>query len=243
MNIFDIMFKAAHLLHQRHRIFLDDIQARSRGLKVELRHLQYKVLHHVEGTSRRFLWDPEQSERTEHLLGDAMRADKDIVPYPTSFPLHTSHDTEGFHIRSLYSLALELLITKIEIPFLSADDPMVVELSERALVHLHHIRPDFTSLLWPITVLGTGMTSAKGQTLTIVHLETMHHFAGERVIRSILQFLSHAWGSGILEDSLLQNGLLARKEPLGQELIGVCNKSPLGLNVLLEESLLRNIIL
>jgi hypothetical protein len=87
------------------------------------------------------------------------------------------------------------------------------------------------------------MTSAKGQTLIIVHLETMRHFAGERAIRSILQFLSHAWGSGILEDSLLQNGLLARKGPLGQELIGVSNKSRLDLNVLLEESLLRNIIL
>jgi hypothetical protein len=62
-----------------------------------------------------------------------MRADKDIVPDPTSFPLHTSHDTESFNIRRLYSLTLELLITKIEIPFLSADDPMVVKLSERAL--------------------------------------------------------------------------------------------------------------
>ncbi|KAG5757246.1 hypothetical protein H9Q69_008296 [Fusarium xylarioides] len=148
-----------------------------------------------------------------------------------------THDAESFHIKSIYSLAIELIITKLENPSVGAGEPSVVSLCETALHHLTRVRSDFTSLLWAITVLGTGMTTAKSQDLIVLQVEAMNHFAGGRAVRSVVEFLSRAWGPRPLDRFA---GALTERNPI----VADREKSfSLGLDILFEESLLKTVIL
>jgi hypothetical protein len=144
-------------------------------------------------------------------------------------------------MRSVYSLAIELLINKLESPFLQAGDPSVISLCETALHHLARVRPDFTSLLWAITILGTGMTTAKNQDLIVIQVEAMNHFAGGRAVRSVVGFLSCAWGPKPLDISTpIVAGSLTERSPA---VAGGDKTFSLGLDILFEESLLKKVIL
>ncbi|KAF5692069.1 sterol uptake control 2 [Fusarium denticulatum] len=64
----------------------------------------------------------------------------------------------------------------------------------QTLYLLARVRSGLTSLLWAITILGTGMTTIKSQDLIVLQAEAMNHFAGVRAVRSVVGFLSHTWG-------------------------------------------------
>ncbi|KAF5531700.1 hypothetical protein FMEXI_12846 [Fusarium mexicanum] len=132
IELFDILFKASHLLHHRLSVVPNDMQARLRELRSRLNECQVELGQIATITGQNFS--------------------------------SATHDIESFHVKSVYSLAIELLITKLETPFPGAGEPLVINLCETALHHLARVRSDFTSLLWAITVLGTGMTTTKAKT-------------------------------------------------------------------------------
>lgn len=215
IELFDILFKVSHLLHHRLSMAPDDMQARLQELRRRLNECQ--------------LGYREDTERPEHVPTDQSRG-----------PVITDHVTESFHIRRVYSLAIELLITKLENRLLRAEEPSVVSLCETALHHLARVRSDFTSLLWAIAVLGTGMTATKSQDLIVLQVEAMNHFAGGRAVRSVVEFLSHAWGSRPLDRFAPSSEVLTEQSP------AVAKREEtfsLGLDILFEKSLLKMVIL
>ncbi|KLO80923.1 uncharacterized protein LW93_9170 [Fusarium fujikuroi] len=213
IELFDILFKVSHLLHHRLSVAPNDMQARLRELRSRLSECQVGL---------------------GHIKQIATVADQKVSS--------ANHNAESFHIRSIYSLAIELLITKIENPCLRAEDPSVVGLCETALHHLARVRSDFTSLLWAITVLGTGTTTTKSQDLIVLQVEAMNHFAGGRAVRSVVKFLSRAWGPRLLDGFAPVAGALTEQNPAvaGAE---EEETSSLGLDILFEESLLKTVIL
>lgn len=216
IELFDILFRVSHLLHHRLSVAPDDMQARLQALRARLNECQHGY-----------------REDTEQL--------EPVPAGQSSGLIITSHDTESFHMRSVYSLAIELLINKLESPFLQAGDPSVISLCETALHHLARVRPDFTSLLWAITILGTGMTTAKNQDLIVIQVEAMNHFAGGRAVRSVVGFLSCAWGPKPLDISTpIVAGSLTERSPA---VAGGDKTFSLGLDILFEESLLKKVIL
>lgn len=211
IEFFDILFKASHLLHHRLSMAPNDMQARLRELKSRLNECQVGLGHTKQITAV---------------------ADQEISS--------ASHDAVSFHFRSVYSLAIKLLITKIENPFLGARGQPVVSLCETVLHHLARVRSDFTSLLWAITVLGTGMTTSKSQDLIILQVEAMNHFAGGRAVRSVVEFLSRAWGPRPLDGFAPVAGALTEQSPAVADTEETFS---LGLDILFEESLLKTVIL
>jgi hypothetical protein len=215
IELFDILFKVSHLLHHRLSVAPDYMQARLRELRSRLHECQ---LGYGE--------DIEQLEP--------------VAAVPNRGLTITDHDTESFHIRRVYSLAIELLITKLENPSLRAEESLVVSLCEAALHHLSRVRSDFTSLLWAITVLGTGMTTTKSQDLIFLHVEAMNHFAGGRAVRSVVEFLSCAWRPRPTDHYTPIAGILTEQAAAEAEGENSCS---LGLGILFEESLLKTVIL
>ncbi|EWY84540.1 hypothetical protein FOYG_11984 [Fusarium oxysporum NRRL 32931] len=214
IELFDILFKVSHLLHHRLSVASDYMQVRLQELRSRLHECQVG------------LGNIEQIEPTAAATHQELSS--------------TNHDTESFHIRQVYSLAMELLITKLENPFLGAGEPSVISLCETALHHLARVRSDFTSLLWAITVLGTGMTTTKSQDLIILHAEAMNHFAGGRAVRSVVEFLLCAWRPRPMDIFAPVAGVLTEQSP------AVADRektSSLGLDILFEESLLKTVIL
>ncbi|KAF4957904.1 hypothetical protein FGADI_2733 [Fusarium gaditjirri] len=205
IEFFDILFKVSHLLHHRLTVAPDCIHSRLQELRRRMHECQVR------------LGNIEQIEPTATATNQELSS--------------TNRDIESFHMRRVYSIAIELLIAKLEKPILRAEDPLVVSLCETALHHLARVRYDFTSLLWAIAVLGTGMTTAKSQDLITLHVEAMKHFAGGRTVRSVVEFLSCAW----------------RPRPLDQPVLADAadggNTCSLGLDILFEQSLLRTVIL
>ncbi|KAF5989726.1 hypothetical protein FBULB1_729 [Fusarium bulbicola] len=209
IELFDILFKVSHLLHNRLSVAPNDMQARLRELRSRLNECQ---------------------------VGLGQMA---TVAAGQNFSSAT-YDTESFHIRSVYSLAIELLITKLETLSPGGGEPPVINLCETALHHLARVRSDFTSLLWAITVLGTGITTTKSQNLIVLHVQAMNHFAGGRAVRSVVDFLYHAWRSRPLDRYPPVAGALTELSPVVAE--GE-RTSSLGPDILFEESLLKKVIL
>ncbi|KAF5554213.1 hypothetical protein FPHYL_8506 [Fusarium phyllophilum] len=211
IELFDILFKVSHLLHHRLSVGPNDLQARLRELRSRLNECQVGLSHIKQ-------MDPTADQESSSA----------------------NHDIESLHIRSIYSLAIELLITKLENPLLQAAEPSVVSLCETALHHLAGVRSDFTSLLWAITILGTGMTTAKSQDLVVLQVEAMNHFAGGRAVRSVVEFLSRGWGPRPLDRFAPVARALTEQSPVKGDRE---NAFSLGLNILFEESLLKMVIL
>ncbi|KAI8721635.1 hypothetical protein NCS52_00305500 [Fusarium sp. LHS14.1] len=239
---FDIIFKASHILHNRHNISSDRMEEKLNELHAHLENLQ-QGLSPPDSPPEEKSGEQKAPDNADHL------AHEEII---VSFELDTSslcndYTDEGFHMRQLYFLAASLLILKLACPATTVDDSNVTIIFKSALFHLRHVRTDMQCLLWPITVVGIVASSSQDKSVIVAHAEAMRHFAGERSATAVLQFLSSAWGtrdepSAVeLEDK--------GQESLGREGSGLTvgfdyssADSTLGLNVLFHKSLMRTVI-
>lgn len=236
---FDIIFKASHILHNRHSISSNKMEEKLNEL-----HAQLDNLH--RGLSP--LNTPPGEKAGKQMVPETQ--EEAVVPFEldTTSPCN-DYANEGFHMRQLYFLATSLLILKLACPATTVDDSNVTTIFKSALFHLRNVRTDMPCLLWPITVLGIAASSSQDKSVIIAHVEAMRHFAGERSATSVLNFLASAWGtqdapSAVELEDKSQEGLGKERagSPDGFGYSSGGSDSGLGLNVLFNESLMRTVI-
>ncbi|RSL82307.1 hypothetical protein CEP51_005237 [Fusarium floridanum] len=248
---FDIIFKASHLLHNRHNITSDELLEKLRQLQTQLDKLQEELSPGNNHLEEHNSWSEGDVSRNEQLVpgSDEPASQGEVVislNSDTRSP-HDKHPDEGFHMRNLYFLAASLLILKLACPAATVHDSNVTTLFKSALFHLRHVRTDLPCLLWTITVLGIAASSSQDRSVIVAHVEAMRHFAGERAATSVLQFLAPTWGTGGAPSTLeLEDEGSAGLGSGSPEAFGyspACLDSALGLDVLFNESLMKTVIL
>ncbi|KAL6408668.1 hypothetical protein AUP68_07612 [Ilyonectria robusta] len=190
---FDIIFKTSHLLHYRKDMSSNDIQTKLHELQTRLNNLQQEVSAITSAYNGHSRVSPNDKPMF-HRSGTAIDGETNNLSDPTSSFPRASLTSEGFHMRELYFLATNLLIAKLVCPTITADDASIVFIFKASLLHLRLVRSNLPCLLWAIAVLGIAATSTEDKSVIVAHLEAMRHFAGERAISSVLNFLSSAWG-------------------------------------------------
>ncbi|RSL45371.1 hypothetical protein CEP54_014299 [Fusarium duplospermum] len=243
---FDIIFKASHLLHNRHDISSDEMLARLNELQIQLGKLQDELSpcsnHLQEHNSCR-----DGDVLTNEQVVQSAQGESVMLLDSDTRSAYYKHPDEGFHMRNLYFLAVNLLILKLACPVATVHDANVVALFKSALFHLRHVRTDMPCLLWTITVLGIAASSSQDRSVIVAHVEAMRHFAGERAATSVLRFLASTWGAGNtlspleLEDDSSVGPGSGSPEAFGYS--PACPDSALGLDVLFNESIMRTVIL
>ncbi|KAH8683813.1 hypothetical protein BGZ61DRAFT_394096 [Ilyonectria robusta] len=247
---FDIIFKASHLLHYRKDMSSNDIQTKLHELQTRLNNLQQEVSAITSAYNGHSRVSPNDKPMF-HRSGTAIDGETNNLSDPTSSFPRASLTSEGFHMRELYFLATNLLIAKLVCPTITADDASIVFIFKASLLHLRLVRSNLPCLLWAIAVLGIAATSTEDKSVIVAHLEAMRHFAGERAISSVLNFLSSAWG-GVCFSTSTMDADSAHRFSASSGKIKQMSRSqeercllvePLGLDVLFDDSLLELVIL
>lgn len=228
----------------------NDIQTKLHELQTRLNNLQQEVSAITSAYNGHSRVSPNDKPMF-HRSGTAIDGETNNLSDPTSSFPRASLTSEGFHMRELYFLSTNLLIAKLVCPTITADDASIVFIFKASLLHLRLVRSNLPCLLWAIAVLGIAATSTEDKSVIVAHLEAMHHFAGERAISSVLNFLSSAWG-GVCFSTSTMDADSAHRFSASSGKIKQMSRSqeercllvePLGLDVLFDDSHLELVIL